>query len=133
MTDVHFHLLINPLPIFGSLFALLLGLYGAVRRHPAVVRTAFFALVVCGVGLAAAAVSMGPQGAVYALPEWVRALFALPIAGTALGVLGAAAALPPWRQGLGSRAARVHLAAVALAIALVVPLLAQWGLYGLPR
>ncbi len=48
MNDAHLHLLVNHVPILGTLFALLLGAYGAVRRQPAVVRASFLALVVCG-------------------------------------------------------------------------------------
>ena len=48
MNDVQLHLLVNHVPILGTLFALLLGLSGAGRRQPAVVRAAFVALVVCG-------------------------------------------------------------------------------------
>ncbi len=50
MNDAHLHLLVNHVPILGTLFGLLLGLYGAVRRQPAVVRAAFLALLVSGLG-----------------------------------------------------------------------------------
>lgn len=105
----------------------------SVRRTRALAAAAAVCFLAFGVGLAAAAVAMGPQGVVYALPAWVRALFVLPLAGAALGAAGAAAVGLLWRDGLGGRATRVHLAAVALAVALVVPLLALWGLLGVPR
>ena len=50
MNDAHLHLLVNHVPILGTLFALLLGAYGAVRQQPAVVRAAFLALIVSGIG-----------------------------------------------------------------------------------
>ncbi len=50
MNDAHLHLIVNHVPILGTLFALVLGAYGAVRRQPTVVRAAFLALIVCGVG-----------------------------------------------------------------------------------
>ena len=69
MTDVHLHLLINHLPILGSLFALVLGLYGAARRQPSVVRAAFLTLIVSGVGsFAATRTGAGAEDAVEALP-----------------------------------------------------------------
>ena len=69
MTDVHLHLLINHLPLIGSLFALVLGLYGAARRQPAVVRAAFLTLIVSGVGsFAATRTGEGAEDAVEALP-----------------------------------------------------------------
>lgn len=65
MSDVHLHLLLNHVPILGTLFALLLGTYGAVRRQPPVVRAAFLALVVCGAAsLAAKETGEGAEDAV---------------------------------------------------------------------
>ena len=65
MSDVHLHLLLNHVPILGTLFALLLGAYGAVRRQPSVVRAAFLALVFCGaVALAAKETGEGAEDAV---------------------------------------------------------------------
>ena len=54
------------------------------------------------------------------------------LAGTALGGLAAVGVGVLWRRRLGSRATRVHLTAVALAVRLVVPLLALWNLLGVP-
>ena len=104
----------------------------SVRRAQALGAGASACFLAFGIGLAAAAVAMGPQGAVYELPVWVRALFVLPLAGTALGVLAAVAVGSLWRRRLGSRTTRVHLTAVALAVGLVVPLLALWNLLGGP-
>lgn len=49
MDPAHLHLLVNHLPILGTLFALILGIYGAARRQPEVVRAALLALVVVGI------------------------------------------------------------------------------------
>ncbi|OZC01424.1 DUF2231 domain-containing protein [Rubricoccus marinus] len=49
MDATHLHLIVNHVPILGTLFALILGVYGAARRQPDVVRMALMALVVVGV------------------------------------------------------------------------------------
>ena len=49
MDPAHLHLIVNHVPILGTLFALVLGAYGAARRQPDVVRAALLALVVVGV------------------------------------------------------------------------------------
>lgn len=69
MSDVHLHLLLNHLPILGTLFAFVLGLYGALRRQPDVVRAALLALVVTGIGsVAALRTGEGAEDAVEHLP-----------------------------------------------------------------
>jgi uncharacterized membrane protein len=69
MSDVHLHLLLNHVPILGTLFAFLLGLYGALRRQPAVVRAALLALVVTGIAsVAALRTGEGAEDAVERLP-----------------------------------------------------------------
>ena len=69
MSDVHLHLLLNHIPILGTLFALVLGLYGALRRQPAVVRAAFLALIVTGIGsVATLRTGEGAEEAVEHLP-----------------------------------------------------------------
>lgn len=49
MDPAHLHLIANHVPILGTLFALVLGVYGAARHQPDVVRAALLALVVVGV------------------------------------------------------------------------------------
>ena len=48
MDPAHLHLLVNHVPILGSLFIVILGVYGLVRRQPEVVRAAVIALVAVG-------------------------------------------------------------------------------------
>jgi hypothetical protein len=45
MNSVHLHLLINHVPILGSIFAVLLLAGGLLRKQPAVVRAALVAMV----------------------------------------------------------------------------------------
>lgn len=69
MDPAHLHLLVNHVPILGTLFALVLGLYGAIRRQPAVVRAALLALVVSGaMSVVALRSGEGAEEAVERLP-----------------------------------------------------------------
>ena len=54
MNDVHLHLLVNHVPVLGTVFALLVGTYALARRQPDVLRVALGVLVICGAGSFAA-------------------------------------------------------------------------------
>ena len=136
MTDVHLHLLLNHLPILGSLFALVLGIYGAARRQPAVVRAAFLALIVTGVGsFAATRTGEGAEDAVEELPGVSEALIheheeaaelanyaAIALALLALGVL-------VWRRR-DAEIGTAPTAAILLSALVVFGLMARTGNLG---
>lgn len=69
MDAVHLHLIANHVPILGTLFALVLGVYGAARRQPDVVRASLLALVAVGAfSVVATRSGEGAEEAVEELP-----------------------------------------------------------------
>lgn len=136
MNDVHLHLIVNHVPILGTLFALVLGVYGAVRRQPTVVRAAFLALIVSGLGgYVAQETGEGAEEAVEELPgvserliheheeaaewaTWTGVVLAL----VALGVL-------VWRRR-EAEVGTVPTAAVLVFAAVVFALMARVGNLG---
>lgn len=54
MDATHFHLVVNHVPILGTVFALLLGLAGAALRKPDLVRAALVGFVIAGAASLAA-------------------------------------------------------------------------------
>jgi hypothetical protein len=127
------------LATFGSAVGawLLSRLRGAWREGPEALgrdRALAAAAAACHLlfvfGLAGALAALGPQGVLHPLPLWVRALFALPLAGAVLGALTVPAAMRVWRQRLGPAWSRVHYLAVVLASIAVIPVLAFWNLLG---
>ncbi len=49
ITPAHLHLLINHLPVEGSIFSTLLLLYGMARKNAELIRTAFIGLILVGI------------------------------------------------------------------------------------
>jgi len=136
MNPAHLHLLVNHLPILGTLFGLLLGIYGAIRRQPPVVRAAFLALIVSGVaGLVAKETGEDAEEIVEHLPgvdrralheheeaaDWAT-WAGLALAVTALGVL-------VWKRREPDLGA-VPTAGVLLLAAVVFALMARTGNLG---
>lgn len=129
MSDVHLHLLLNHIPILGTLFALVLGLYGAIRRQPDVLRAAFLTLIVTGIGsVAALRTGEGAEDAVENLPgvseatlhEHEEAAETANIAAVVLGLLALGTLV--WKRkepGLGTPATVVVLAGAVVVFGLM--------------
>lgn len=135
MDSTHLHLLVNHVPILGTLFALLLGLAGAFTRKPDLVRAAFATLLVCGAAsFVATRTGEGAEDLVEALPGVSEAILhdheeaaeRANVAAILLG-LGALAALVAWRSG---PIPRWGAAVVLIAAATVFGLMAQTGNLG---
>ena len=136
MDPAHLHLLVNHVPILGTLFALVLGVYGAARRQPEVVRAALLVLVVVGVASVVATRSgEGAEDAVENLPgvserviheheeaAEVANYAAIALALLALGVL-------VWRRRHPD-VGMAPTAAVLVGVALVFGLMARAGNLG---
>jgi CubicO group peptidase (beta-lactamase class C family) len=104
----------------------------ALRHGRVLAALAAGCLLAFALALAGAALTLGPQGLVYGLPAWTRAAFALPFVAGALG-LGAAVALAvAVRRREGTAAARAGLAVSVAASLALLPVLAYWGLLGVP-
>jgi hypothetical protein len=100
----------------------------ALGRARALAASAAACHLLFALGLIAALTALGPQEILHPLPLWVRALFALPLAGAAFGMGTLPAAFRVWRRGLGPVWTRLHYSAVAVAAVAVIPLLAYWNL-----
>jgi hypothetical protein len=99
-----------------------------LRRARALAASAATCHLLFALGLTAALTALGPQDILHPLPLWVRALFALPIAGAVLGALTLPAVFRIWRRGLGPVWSRLHYSVIAGAAVAVIPLLAYWNL-----
>ena len=104
----------------------------ALRRARALAALGAACLLGFVVALGVAFVTQGPQGLVYGLPTWTRAAFALPLFGAGLALAATVFLVRAVRGSEGSRADHLGLAAVVLATLAVVPVLAYWGLLGIP-
>lgn len=102
----------------------------ALRRARTLAASAAACHLLFAAGLTGALTALGPQDILHPLPLWVRALFAVPLAGAALGALTLPAAFRVWRRGLGPVWTRLHYSIVAGAAVAVIPLLAYWNLLG---
>lgn len=99
-----------------------------LRRARTLAAAAAACHLLFALGLTGALTALGPQEILHPLPLWVRALFALPLAGAAFGVVTLPATFRVWHRGLGPVWTRLHYTAVAVAAVAVIPLLAYWNL-----
>ncbi len=132
MSPVHVHLLLNHIPIFGTLFGLLLLLYALVRKNDDIKKASFGSFVITGLitipvflsGLGAAAIVHDLTGVSETIIEQHQGASLITL--VAVVLLGAVALLSLW---LSRRSPNIRgwMVAAVLVLAVISTGLGMWA------